>query len=149
MWAGMILMATTCPVSMCRARHTLPIANFDIDPTRPNCSDTIVAFDRTGVAYVMGASYQFPTFVAGILASDSLGRIDVDAVGVPIECGGVTVNAGDLVLADCDGVVVLPVEVADEAIALAEEKFAGESVVREKLAEGMPVWDAFRTYGVI
>jgi hypothetical protein len=48
------------------ARHTLPIANFEIDPTRPNCSDTIVLFDRTGTAYIMGASFQFPLFVAGM-----------------------------------------------------------------------------------
>ena len=32
---------------------------------------------------------------------------------------------------------------------LAEEKVAGENLVREKLAEGMPVAEAFRTYGVI
>jgi regulator of RNase E activity RraA len=53
------------------------------------------------------------------------------------------------VLADYDGVLVVPSQVAEEAIALAEEKVAGENLVREKLAEGMPVWDAFRTYGVI
>jgi len=92
---------------------------------------------------------QFPTFVAGISCHDSLGRIDVAAVGVPIECGGVRVEQGDLVLADFDGVVVVPAAVADEVIALAEEKVAGENLVRSKLAEGMPVWDAFRTYGVI
>jgi hypothetical protein len=34
-------------------------------------------------------------------------------------------------------------------IALAEEKVAGENVVREELAGGMPVSEAFRTYGVI
>jgi hypothetical protein len=34
-------------------------------------------------------------------------------------------------------------------ITRAEEKVAGENLVRGKLAEGMPVWDAFRTYGVI
>lgn len=92
---------------------------------------------------------QFPTFVAGISCHDSLGRIDVDAVGVPIECGGVRVEQGDLVLADFDGVVVVPAVAADEVIALAEEKVSGENLVRSKLAEGMPVWDAFRTYGVI
>jgi hypothetical protein len=37
-------------------RHTLPIANFGIDPTRPNCSDTLVQFDKRGVAYVVGSS---------------------------------------------------------------------------------------------
>jgi regulator of RNase E activity RraA len=92
---------------------------------------------------------EFPTFVAGISAYDSLGRIDVDQVGIPIECGGVTVKPDDLVLADFDGVVVIPSEVAEEAITLAEEKVSGENLVRDKLAEGMPVWDAFRAYGVI
>jgi 4-hydroxy-4-methyl-2-oxoglutarate aldolase len=92
---------------------------------------------------------QFPTFVAGILATDSLGRIDIDQVQVPIECGGVTVKPDDLVLADYDGVVVVPTEVAEEAISRSEEKVSGENLVREKLAEGMPVWEAFRTYGVI
>jgi 4-hydroxy-4-methyl-2-oxoglutarate aldolase len=92
---------------------------------------------------------QFPTFVAGISACDSLGRIDIDQVQVPIECGGVSVKPDDLVLADYDGVVVVPSEVAEEAITGAEEKVSGENLVREKLAEGMPVWEAFRTYGVI
>jgi 4-hydroxy-4-methyl-2-oxoglutarate aldolase len=92
---------------------------------------------------------QFPTFVAGILACDSLGRIDIDQVQVPIECGGVLVKPDDLLLADFDGVVVVPSEVAEEAITRAEEKVSGEDLVREKLAEGMPVWEAFRTYGVI
>ena len=48
------------------ARHTLPIANFDIDPRRPNCSDTIATFDPRGTAYVMGGAYNFPAFVAGL-----------------------------------------------------------------------------------
>jgi 4-hydroxy-4-methyl-2-oxoglutarate aldolase len=91
----------------------------------------------------------FPTFAAGINCQDSLGRIDVDAVGVPIECGGVRVNHGDLVLGDFDGVVVVPIEAAEEVLTLAEEKVSGEILVRSKLAEGMPVWEAFHTYGVI
>jgi regulator of RNase E activity RraA len=91
----------------------------------------------------------FPTFAAGIYCADSLGRLDVDAVGVPIVCAGVEVEPGDLVLGDYDGVVVVPAALAEEVIALAEEKVAGENLVREKLAEGMPVSEAFRTYGVI
>jgi 4-hydroxy-4-methyl-2-oxoglutarate aldolase len=91
----------------------------------------------------------FPTFAAGIHCADSLGRIDVDAVGVPIVCGGVEIAPGDLVLGDFDGVVVVPSALAEEVIGLAEEKVAGENLVREKLAEGMPVAEAFRAYGVI
>jgi 4-hydroxy-4-methyl-2-oxoglutarate aldolase len=91
----------------------------------------------------------FPTFVAGIHCADSLGRIDVQASGVDITCGGVAVTDGDLVLGDHDGVVVIPTAVAEEVIGLAEEKVSGESLVRQKLEEGMPVAEAFRLYGVI
>ena len=92
---------------------------------------------------------RYPTFSAGILAYDSLGRIDVVAVGVPIVCGGVTVHPGDLVLADHDGVAVIPRQLGGQVVSLAEEKVAGENLMRSKLAEGMPVTEAFRTYGVI
>jgi regulator of RNase E activity RraA len=91
----------------------------------------------------------FPTFTAGILCNDSLGRIDVTGVQVPIVCGGVTVHPNDLVLADHDGVVVVPRTAAEEVLRLAEEKVAGENTVREELARGRPVWEAFRAHGVI
>ena len=91
----------------------------------------------------------FPTFAASVSPLDSLGRLDVVAVMQPVECGGVVVNPGDLVLGDNDGVVVIPAGVAAEVITLAEEKSSGEDLVRVKLAEGMGAWEAFRTYGVI
>jgi photosystem II stability/assembly factor-like uncharacterized protein len=46
-------------------RKGLPITNFEMDPTRPQCSDTLVLFDRHGVAYVIGSAFQFPTFATG------------------------------------------------------------------------------------
>jgi 4-hydroxy-4-methyl-2-oxoglutarate aldolase len=104
------------------------------------------AYTRDTLALI---EMQFPTFASGINCHDSLGRIDVEAVGVPITCGGVRVHPGDLILADYDGVVVVPRPVAEDVLRLAEDKVAGENLVREKLAEGMPVWEAFRTYGVI
>jgi 4-hydroxy-4-methyl-2-oxoglutarate aldolase len=92
---------------------------------------------------------RYPTFLAGYNAADSLGRIDVRSVGVPISCGGVTVHQGDLVLGDLDGVVVIPGTLGAQVVALAEEKLASEDLVRERLAAGMPVSEAFRTYGVL
>jgi 4-hydroxy-4-methyl-2-oxoglutarate aldolase len=91
----------------------------------------------------------FPTFTASINPLDSLGRMDVDVVGEPIECGGVTVHTGDLVLGDNDGVVVVPAAAAEEVLRRAEERSAGEDVVRRKLAEGMDPLEAFRRYGMI
>ena len=104
------------------------------------------AYTRDTLAIV---ELRFPKFVAGIHCADSLGRIDVDGVGVRVHCGGVEVSPGDLVLGDYDGVVIVPAEVAEEVVRLAEEKVAGENLVREKLAEGMPVSEAFRTYGIL
>ena len=52
-------------------------------------------------------------------------------------------------LGDHDGVVVIPATAAEGILAAAEEKVSGENLVRSKLAEGMPVSKAFRTYGVI
>jgi regulator of RNase E activity RraA len=92
---------------------------------------------------------RYPTFVAGSLAYDSLGRIDVDGVDVPIECAGVRVHPGDLVIGDDDGVAIIPRAVAEQVVELAEEKVSGENLVRDRLAEGMPVSEAFRTYGIL
>jgi regulator of RNase E activity RraA len=91
----------------------------------------------------------FPVFCRGVHPADSLGRIDVVAHDVPIVCAGVRVNPFDLVLADDDGVVVIPQGAAAEALAHAEHKVSGENLVRLKLAEGMSVTEAFRRYGVL
>ena len=104
------------------------------------------AYTRDTLALI---ELRFPTFAAGIHCADSLGRIDVDEVGATVTCGGVEVSAGDLVLGDYDGVVVVPSAVGEEVVRLAEEKVAGENLVREKLAEGMPVSEAFRTFGIL
>ena len=92
---------------------------------------------------------EFPVFVAGIQAQDSLGRVDVDAYGSPIECGGVKVERGDLVLADADGVVVVPASAAWEVVRRAERKVALEGDMRADLQKGMPVSAAFQTHGIL
>jgi len=92
---------------------------------------------------------RFPTFLRGIHCSDSLGRIDVREFDVAVESGGVLVRPGDLIIADYDGVVVLPRGIASDVIALAEEKVRGEDEVRAHLEAGMPVTEAFERFGVL
>jgi regulator of RNase E activity RraA len=91
----------------------------------------------------------FPVFCRGIHPADSLGRIDVAEHDVAIRCGGVLVHPGDLILADEDGVVVVPRAVAEQALTLAEEKVRGENLVRRALADGMSVIEAFQRYGIL
>lgn len=94
-------------------------------------------------------SMQFPTFVTGIQCQDSLGRVDFADLQVPVQCGGVTVRPHDLVLADFDGVVVVPREHANEVLSLAEAKVDGENKMRTRLGEGVAVTEAFRKYQVL
>jgi 4-hydroxy-4-methyl-2-oxoglutarate aldolase len=91
----------------------------------------------------------FPVFHVGFHPADSLGRLDVVDHNIPIECGGVLVNPNDLVLADHDGVVIVPNSVAAESLRLAAEKVSGENLVRKALAEGMKTADAFKKYGIL
>jgi regulator of RNase E activity RraA len=61
------------------------------------------------------------------------------AVNVPIACGGVTVIPGDIIVADDDGAVVLPVALAAEVIAKASEHHEWEEYSRMKLMQGAPL----------
>jgi regulator of RNase E activity RraA len=91
----------------------------------------------------------FPVFHNGFHPADSLGRLDVVGHNIPIDCGGVLVHPGDLVLADHDGVVVVPLAAAEETLRLAEEKVSGENLVRKALAEGMTTTEAFAKFGIL
>ena len=58
------------------------------------------------------------------------------AVNVPIACGGVTVLPGDIIIADDDGAVVVPISLAPQLAAKAGEHVEWEEFSRLKLSEG-------------
>jgi regulator of RNase E activity RraA len=62
-----------------------------------------------------------------------------NAVNVPIACGGVTVIPGDIIVADDDGVVVVPVKMAQAVIEEAKKHAEWEVFSREKLMQGAPL----------
>ncbi|MEM8704210.1 MAG: RraA family protein [Pseudomonadota bacterium] len=64
------------------------------------------------------------------------------SVGTPIQIGGQQIETGDMIVADRDGVVVIPFERLDEVIANLEKVRAAEKVQDEKVAAGMrfPDW---------
>lgn len=72
----------------------------------------------------------FPIFATGI-AMRHAEKLDEGTVGEPIELAGRTVRAGDVIIADADGVVVVPSERVDDALANGEARFEGE---RERIA---------------
>jgi 4-hydroxy-4-methyl-2-oxoglutarate aldolase len=92
----------------------------------------------------------FPVFAAGIKPVDSRGRggLVID-YNVPVECGGVTTNPGDLVFADYDGVVIIPAAMVPEVISMALDKVNRENDSRQELMNGAYLRDVYHKYGVL
>jgi len=59
---------------------------------------------------------RYPVFARSIVPSTSPGRYVTSAIQVPVMCGGVRVNPGDIIVGDRDGVVVVPREHAAEVL---------------------------------
>lgn len=91
----------------------------------------------------------FPTFCMGSFAQDQGPRGKVVDYRVPIEIEGVPIRPGDIVYGDRDGVLVIPAEAAEEAIAKAFEKVSTENKVRLAIQNGMSTVEAFETFGVM
>ena len=91
----------------------------------------------------------WPVFSRGRYAQDAGVRAKVVDFGCPIEIAGVSIQPGDLIVGDLDGVVVVPRAVEDEVIALATAKATGEKVVRKAIEAGMSSTEAFRTFGIL
>ncbi|MCH1881902.1 RraA family protein [Agrococcus sp. ARC_14] len=72
----------------------------------------------------------FPIFATGI-AMRHAEKVDEGIIGEPIELAGRTVRVGDVVIADADGVVIVPSERVDEALSNGVARFEGE---RERIA---------------
>lgn len=91
----------------------------------------------------------FPTYYAGIGPLDSMGRGRVQAIDVPIRCGEVLVRAGELIFADYDGIVVIPLEVEKQVLELAYEKVDKENLTREALLQGKSLREVYNTYHIL
>ena len=91
----------------------------------------------------------FPTFSYGGYAQDAGARSRVIDYRIPIEIGQVSIQPGDLIMGDRDGVLVIPKRVEEEAITLALEKARTENLVRKAIENGMASEEAWNTYGVM
>jgi regulator of RNase E activity RraA len=91
----------------------------------------------------------FPVFAAGFSPLDSKGRLDCISHGRAIRVGRSIVRPGDWILGDADGLVVVPVELAEEAFKRALAKAQGENRVRDELARGRSLREVFAEYGIL
>ena len=91
----------------------------------------------------------FPAFARGTCVYDSKDRQRVIDLDVPVEIDGVRFSPGDLVIADDDGVVVVPKAAEAETVRLAWEKVHAENTVRDEIRAGAGATEVFRKYGIL
>ena len=89
----------------------------------------------------------FSVYGRGHRPTDSLGRVSIEEADTTIQLGGVEVRTGDLIVADEDGITVVPREHAEEAVERAVAKATTENKARDLLIAGgtlADVWERFR-----
>ena len=112
-----------------------------------NFSGAVIDGGVRDTAYLQKIS--FPVYALGTVPSTSVGHYRFAGANVPVVCDGVPVNAGDIVAADADGVVVVPRAKAAEVLALAQEMDFKEHSMYAYIEKLKSIEEAVKKFGRI
>jgi regulator of RNase E activity RraA len=109
------------------------------------CRGAVVDGGARDVSYIL--ERDFPLFTRFETPADAVPRWEILDWGVTTVVGGVEVSPGDIVVADVDGVVVVPEGVAEEVLLEAEDLKETENQIREAVLDGALPLEAYEEYG--
>ena len=89
----------------------------------------------------------FPVFCDLNTPADIVERWTYDRLGDPISIGTVTICSGDWLIADRDGVVVIPGDIVEQVVGETETVMSTESEMRDAILAGMDPEQAYLKYG--
>jgi regulator of RNase E activity RraA len=89
----------------------------------------------------------FPVFATGTVPSTSVAHYRFAGSNIPVVCDGVTVNPGDIVAADSDGVVIVPRAQAAEVLATAQEMDFKEHSMYAYIEKLKSIEEAVKKFG--
>ncbi|MBV9218033.1 MAG: RraA family protein, partial [Methylobacteriaceae bacterium] len=81
-----------------------------------------------------------PVFARGVTPNSCV-KSGPGKIGLPIVCGGVAVEAGDVIVGDVDGIVVVPRGMLDHVVKRLAEVIKAEQALQARIAEGLTVLD--------
>ncbi len=88
----------------------------------------------------------WPVFFRYFTPKDVVGKWKVESMGEPIVIGDIDISSGDWILADIDGVVVIPQSMIDSVVTRTEEIMSTESELRTMILNGMDPQEAYKKY---
>jgi regulator of RNase E activity RraA len=93
--------------------------------------------------------YDFPVFSRSASPGTTLGRFKTLGSNIPVVCGGITVNPGDIIVADIDGVVVVPQALAEEVLKMSQEIDKRELEQAKLIVQARSLKEGLAKYGRI
>ena len=91
----------------------------------------------------------FPLFYRGKNPKTSKGRCEINECQIPVVMDGVTINPGDYIFGDCDGVVIIPKDLIEEVLDRAFALIKDEDRVRDGLLSGDSLEKVYTEIGAI
>lgn len=110
-----------------------------------NFSGAVIDGGVRDVAYLNKIG--FPVYALGIVPSTSVHHYRFAGANIPVRCDGVEVHSGDIIVADADGVVVVPREAAAEVLATAEKMDFNEHSMYAYIEKLKSITEAVKKFG--